>query len=310
MDPAWRDLVYPRGERSIIARESAAAKRLAEAEVLFTGWGAPRFDATFFARAPRLRAIFHAGGSVQYCATDEVWRRGVILCSAASANAMAVRDYTLAAILFSLRDGWHHLRAAHERGAFAARRPVAGAAAATVGLIGLGAVGQLVASEVARFVGRLLVCDPFASPRRLGALGAEPAELGPLFAASDVVSVHAPSLPATAGMIGRAHFARMKRGATFINTARGSLVREAELIAVFRRRADLTAVLDVTDPEPPAPGSPLFTLPNVFLTPHLAGTVASECQRLGRCMVEEFLRWKTGGRLRHRVARAQLRIRA
>ena len=103
-------------------------------------------------------------------------------------------------------------------------------------------------------------------------------------------------------IVGR-HFSSMKRNATFINTARGCIVREAEMVEVLRCRQDLTAVLDVCDPEPCALDSSLLTLPNVVLTPHISGSHGPECQRLGRYMVDEFRRYLAGEPLRWQITR-------
>ena len=95
-------------------------------------------------------------------------------------------------------------------------------------------------------------------------------------------------------MITGAHLAAMKPNAALINTARGAVIAEDEMVAVLAQRPDLTAILDVTHPEPPAPGSPLHTLPNVFLTPHIAGSTDAECRRMGRFMVDELRRYEQG----------------
>jgi phosphoglycerate dehydrogenase-like enzyme len=95
----------------------------------------------------------------------------------------------------------------------------------------------------------------------------------------------------------------MKPGATFINTARGTIVREQEMIEVLRQRPDLTAVLDVCDPEPPAPDCPLLKLPNVVITPHIAGSMGPEIKRLGRYMVEELRRYIAGDPLKWQITR-------
>ena len=129
----------------------------------------------------------------------------------------------------------------------------------------------------------------------------EPASIEDIFAQSEVISLHTPDLPSTKGMIRGRHFEMMKPGATFINTARGAVVNEPEMIEVLGRRPDITAVLDVTDPEPPAVDSPLTKLPNVVLTPHLAGSAGRECHRLGCYMVDEFRRYLAGEPLVHRV---------
>jgi phosphoglycerate dehydrogenase-like enzyme len=100
----------------------------------------------------------------------------------------------------------------------------------------------------------------------------------------------------------------MKPGASFINTARGAIVREGEMIEVLRARPDLFAVLDVTYPEPPAPDSPLYTLPNVILTPHIAGSMDGECRRMGRYMVEELRRYVKGEPLRWGISRERAAV--
>ena len=95
----------------------------------------------------------------------------------------------------------------------------------------------------------------------------------------------------------------MKPNATFINTARGAVIREPEMIAALRERPDVFALLDVTDPEPPAADSPLLSMPNVILTPHIAGSVDAECQRMGRYMVEELKRHLNGEPLKWEITR-------
>jgi phosphoglycerate dehydrogenase-like enzyme len=97
---------------------------------------------------------------------------------------------------------------------------------------------------------------------------------------------------------------RIPPGGTFINTARGAVVNEPEMIRVLQKRADLTAVLDVTYPEPPEPDSPLYDLPNVFLTPHIAGSINGECGRMGEYAVDECRRWIAGEPLKYQVSKA------
>jgi phosphoglycerate dehydrogenase-like enzyme len=104
-------------------------------------------------------------------------------------------------------------------------------------------------------------------------------------------------------MITGQHLVGMKPSSTFINTARGGVVNEPEMIDVLRQRPDLTAILDVTDPEPPAPGSPLYELPNVVLTPHIAGSVDAECRRMGQYAIDECRRWIAGEPLKYQVTR-------
>jgi phosphoglycerate dehydrogenase-like enzyme len=163
----------------------------------------------------------------------------------------------------------------------------------TVGVISLGMLGRLVCEHLRRFELQVLAYDPLVSAEEAARYGATWRTLDEIFRQADVVSLHTPWLQETEGLITGAHLASMKEGATLINTARGAIVREAEMIDVLQQRPDLLAVLDVTWPEPPLPGSPLYTLPNVILTPHIAGSLDAECQRMGQIVVEELQRFVT-----------------
>jgi phosphoglycerate dehydrogenase-like enzyme len=154
-----------------------------------------------------------------------------------------------------------------------------------------------------RFAVRVIAYDPFATPETAAALGVSLCSLEECFAQADVVSLHTPWLPETEKMVRGAHFRAMKRDATFINTARGAVVDEPAMIEVLQARPDLTAILDVTHPEPPKPGSPLYALPNVVLTPHIAGSMGNECRRMGRYAVEECQRFLRGEPLLWQVTR-------
>ena len=281
-----------------------------EAEVIFSGWGAPVMDEAFLAAAPRLRAVFYGAGSVRYFATDALWERGVVVASAGAINAIPVSEYTLAAILFSLKHGWVHMAAAKRGREGYRRQPVPGAHGSKVGLVSLGVIGRLVRERLRPFDVEVFGYDPFVSIAQAAQLGVRLVGLEEMFAQCDVVSLHTPWLKETEGMVTGALVDSMKPGATLVNTARGALVREAELAAVLARRPDLTAVLDVTWPEPPLPGSPLYSLPNIILTPHIAGSMDRECRRMGRAMINEFDRWSRGEPLTMQVVREQVELRA
>nr|MBA3687197.1 hypothetical protein [Planctomycetota bacterium] len=180
--------------------------------------------------------------------------------------------------------------------------PVTGSYGATVGLIALGAIGRRVADLLRPFDVRVIAHDPHAS----APAGVEMVGLDELFRRSDVVSLHAPDIPATEGMIGAAQLRLLRAHATFINTARGRIVRQDELIAVLRERPDLQAVLDVTWPEPPPSDSALHDLPNLLLTPHLAGSQGNEVLRLADWMIEECARFLRGEPLEHAVSAGML----
>jgi phosphoglycerate dehydrogenase-like enzyme len=282
----------------------AAPERLREVELVFSGWGGPRMDAAFLEAAPALEAVFYGAGSVRNLVTDAFWERGIRITSAAALNAIPVAEYTLSQVLFSLKRGWAHALAARQQDEAGPRRlPVPGAYGTRVGIVSLGEVGRAVCERLRPFDVEVLAYDPYVPAPTFALLGAVPATLEALFESCEVVSLHAPNLPATRGMIRGEHFARMKPGATFINTARGDVVREDELAAVLARRPDLWAVLDVLAEADRSARSSLVALPNVVLTPHIAGSMGAECRRMGRGMLEELRRYLAGEPLRWEVTR-------
>jgi phosphoglycerate dehydrogenase-like enzyme len=297
------DLVELVGPPQTAESVAGVPELLRETQLLLSGWRVPRLDAAFLAGAPRLEAVFYGAGSVRAFVTDALWERGIRVMTASAINAIPVSEYALAVILFSLKHGWRLARQARLARAFPDRAGVVGAFESTVGLISLGAVGRLVVERLRPFELRLLAHDPLLTREEGAALGVELCSLREVFERSEVVSCHTPLLDATRGLITGEHLAAMRAGATFVNTSRGAVVREAELIDVLRRRPDLQAVLDVADPEPPPPDSPLYTLPNVVLTPHIAGSMGHERRRLGRAVVEDLRNYVSGLPLRWEVTR-------
>ncbi|MER5728200.1 hydroxyacid dehydrogenase [Streptomyces sp. NPDC002138] len=279
------------------------AHRLGETEVLLTGWGCPPLDAAALARMPRLRAVVHAAGSVKHHVTEACWERGLLVSSAAAANAVPVAEYTLAAILFANKrvlESAHLYRATRGHIDLLNRYPAIGNYRRTVGLVGASLIGRRVLELLRPFDLRVLVHDPYADPAELEAMGAEAAALDELLSRSDVVSLHAPALPQTHHLLDAPRLALMRDGATLVNTARGSLVDTAalteELVA-----GRLHAVLDHTEPEVLPGTSPLFNLPNVLLTPHVAGSLGGELDRLAATAVEELERYALGLGFRYAV---------
>ena len=295
------DEVYGPRERAAAARLASITGEVSDAEVILASWGCPVMDSRFLESAPRLRLVLYAAGSVRGFVTDALWERGIRVSSAYALNAISVAEYTLAAILFSLKHGWRLMR---QPGGSRAQIP--GAFGATVGLVSLGAVGRAVCKMLKSHQVQVVAYDSLVSIDEMHQLGVRGIELAELFRICDVVSLHTPLLRETRGIVTGAHIESMRPGATLINTARGGIVREAEMVAVLERRPDLEAVLDVTDPEPPLPGSPLLRLPNVVLTPHIAGAIGLERRRLGRGMVEELRRYVRREPLRWEITRNQV----
>ncbi|MEZ4870600.1 MAG: hydroxyacid dehydrogenase [Caldilineaceae bacterium] len=300
-------LVAPPQNAQSIATNPAL---LQEVEIIFSGWGMPRMDERFLAAAPNLKIVFYGAGSIKHCTTPAFWARQLPITSAYAANAVPVAEFTLAQILLALKKSWQHALAIKAAKHYPPRLPVAGGYGSTVGVIALGMIGRMVCRHLQHFALKVIAYDPFIRADEAAALGVELVSLAAIFERADVVTLHAPWLPETVGLITGAHLAAMKEGAAFINTARGALVREAEMIQVLQQRPDLLAVLDVTYPEPPAPGSPLYTLPNVILTPHIAGSMDSECQRMGQIVVDELKRFLAGEALHWAISEAQAAVMA
>lgn len=289
---------------------SAEPDALRTCDVLLTGWGAPVIDADLLARAPRLRAVLHAAGSVKHIVTSTTWQSDVAVVSAAAANAAPVAEVTAAQIVLAARGVPASRREYHRSRDLSAAGAAHGATGRTIGLLGLGEIGGRVAERLRDMRSTLLAHDPFASAAEAAGLGMELVALDELFERSDVLSLHAPLLPETTGLVGRRLLERMPWGATLINTARGGLIDEGDLVCVLRHRTDLTAQLDVTVSEPPRADSALWTLENVELTPHIAGSMEADRGAMGRLVAEELARFAQGLPLQHRLAPDQLEHRA
>lgn len=284
----------------------AARAVLAEVDVLVTGWGCPVLDPVAVGSAPRLRAVVHAAGSVRAHVTPAVWERGIVVSSAAAQNAVPVAEFTLAVVLLAGKDVLSAARGFHARRSRPA--PAAegrGNFGSTVGILSASLVGRRVLELLRPFDLDLLVHDPYVPDAELRALGAEPVGLLELAARSDVFSVHTPLLPETRGLVDARVLAALRDGATLVNTARGAVVDAAALEAELLR-GRLTAVLDVTDPEPLPAASPLWDLPNVLLTPHVAGSQGNELRRLTSAAAAEVERLAAGLPLLHPVAHPAL----
>lgn len=276
---------------------ATAQALLADADVLLAGWGCPLVDAAVLDRMPRLRAVVFAGGAASSVLdTAEASRRGIVFTNAGEGNAQAVAEYTVATIVLAGKRARYAEQIYRQGRAYVDREAElvdTGNFGRTVGLIGASRIGRRVAQLLAPTDMRVLIYDPYATDDDVRALGALKVDLDGLLAASDIVSLHAPASPETEHMIGAAEFALMRDGSVIINTARGSLI-DHEAMRPHLRSGRIDAILDVTEPEPLPADDELWTLPNVTLTPHIAGATGNELHRLGRDVVDEVERFAAG----------------
>jgi phosphoglycerate dehydrogenase-like enzyme len=278
---------------------------LADTEVILSGWGMVTMNADFLDAAPRLKAVMYGAGSVRYFLTDDFWERDILLTSAWAANAIPVIEYTIAAITFGLKKVLLAADMTRREKTFKTPAGTIGLYGAKVGIIGAGMVGAGVLQRLKAYEVETFCYDPHLCPHRARELWTTPMGFDEIFRTCDVVSLHAASIPATEHMITGAHFRSMKEGAVFINTARGRIVREDEMVEVLQK-GKIFAFIDVTDPEPPEAGSPLYTLPNVLLTPHLAGPEGAEVRRNGQHVIEELKRYLAGEGPRYPVTKEMM----
>jgi len=268
-----------------------------DVSIVFSGWGAPVLDEALLSKLPSLKAFFYGAGSVRSFVTDAFWERNILLTSSYLANAIPVAQFTAATVVLSLKKFWYFQSTISAGIGYDDKRAgVPGAyAGSRVGIISLGAIGRLVCERLAEMELDVYAYDPFASDDVYKACGAKRVDsLDALFRDCEVVSLHAPWLKETENMITGDLLRSMPDGATFINTSRGKIVDEAQMIEVLTARPEIYAVIDVTQSDVDYEKSPLAGLPNVALTPHIAGSMGRECHRMGAYAVEECSRFLTG----------------
>ena len=278
-------------------------------EALFSTWGMPEFtEAEIKACFPSLKCVFYGAGSVQKFARPFL-ACGVRVFSAWAANAVPVAEMTVAQIILANKGYFLSNRLYHasgNRAAIAAFKKCNGNYGETVGIIGAGMIGKLVIQMLKQYRLKVLVFDPFLPDETAKALGVEKCDLAELFERAFAVSNHLANNAQTVGMLHYDLFCRMRENAVFINTGRGAQVVEADLVRILRERPDLTALLDVTWPEPPEEGHPFYTLPNCLLTPHIAGSAGDEVARMGEYMLAECQAYLKGEPCNYEVSAKML----
>lgn len=272
---------------------------------IFSTWGMPEFTEDEIKLCfPSLKCVFYGAGSVQSFARPFL-NCGVKVFSAWAANAVPVAEFTVAQIILANKGYFLTNRLYHAEGrksAAATFKKCNGNYGETVGIIGAGMIGKLVIGMLKQYNLKVIVFDPFLSDEKADELGVEKCELGELFARAFVVSNHLANNEQTKGMLHYDHFCRMRENAVLINTGRGAQVVEDDLVRVLRERPDLTALLDVTYPEPPADDHPFYTLPNCLLTPHIAGSAGDEVARMGEYMLDEYRAFLNGESCKYEVS--------
>jgi phosphoglycerate dehydrogenase-like enzyme len=236
-----------------------------------------------------------------------VWARSLLVTSAAAANAIPVAEFTVAMVILANKGVLLFREHQRDPDAVVPVDPTRlGNHGARVGLVGASLVGRAVIRLAQPYDWRVGVYDPYLTVGEARALGVEKFDdLDALCGWADVLSIHAPDIRPTRRMIGAPQLARLRDGATFLNTARPALVDQDALereLAAGR----ISAILDVTEPDPLPAGHPLLAMPNVFVTPHVAGAVGNEVHRLADLAVQEVERYARGEAPLYPVTQADL----
>jgi D-3-phosphoglycerate dehydrogenase / 2-oxoglutarate reductase len=249
---------------------------------------ATRVDAEVLEAGRRLKVVGRAGIGLDNVDVAAATRLGIMVVNAPQSNVISAAEHTVALILaqarnipqahLALREGrW-------ERGRFQGAELYG----KTLGIVGLGRVGALVAQRLNAFGMHLLAYDPYVSRDRAAQMGVELASLADVLARADVVTVHLPKTPETTGLIGQSELAAMKPGARLVNTARGGIVDEAALAKAIDDGHLAGAALDVFAEEPTTQ-SPLFDLDGVVVTPHLGASTTEAQDKAGVTIAQQLL---------------------
>ena len=314
MAPGLEDTLFNNEARQALEKYCNVAnwtpsQSYADSDILLASWGCPKFDQDFLAAMPSLRMVAYAAGTVKKITSNEFWERGIKITSAAAANATAVAEYTVAAMVFlakNVRHGAEQYVDDDKQKFLQLRDMPRGFNGLNVGLVGASHVGREVIRLLKSYNVAVGVYDPFLTAEEAATVGVEKMELNDLMSWSDIVSIHAPKLPETEHLIGREQLSLMRDGSFFINTARGTIVDYDALVELTPQK-NIEVIIDVTDPaEPLSADNALRKLPNVMITPHIAGSRGNEQQLMGTLAVEEIIRYVSGEPLKYEVLQGDL----
>ncbi len=297
----WEWLPLEGGPRFGANPDPAALEQLldpiSEVAGLVICHGSPRIDAAVLDRAPRLRIIGELEGDrfAERIDLDAAWARDICVVDTTHGSSYPVSEWALALILISLRNAGEHFRHTIEHNVYVPPRTgwtPTRLDGKKVGLIGCGHIGRRLITYLQPFHCDIRVHDPYLPKVIPDIMGFQLTSLDHVLADSDVVVCLAPLTPATQRMIGRRELELLQAGSVFVNVSRGAIVDPEALIERLQR-GDIVAGLDVFDPEPIPADSPIKDLPNVFVTPHIAG-IGRGVDTFLKLMVDELDRYFHG----------------
>ncbi len=286
--------------------DEAIKATIKDADVAITSWASARLNKEVLDAAPNLKLHMHAAGTVKPYVCDEMWERGVRCCASTEPLGIGVAECALG-FAISASKNFYQCNADIHNGDYGDHKANCRELyEINVGVVSAGFVGRHFIKLMQNFGVNVLVYDPMITDERAAELGATKVDFETLLKESDILSIHAPSIPETYHLFNADTLPLMKKDAVLINTSRGSLIDEQALYEHMAKGNLKYACLDVYDPEPLYISNPLRTLKNCILTPHLAGLCSNGKLRIGAHAADEIERFVKGEKLHCEVTQAML----
>jgi D-3-phosphoglycerate dehydrogenase len=291
------------------ARDEHLTEKVSDADAILIRLG--KISSALIESAKNLKIIAAQGVGVDFIDLDAVEKAGVILTTAPVANVSSVAEHTMCLMLalarrvFGINEKVKQGKWIQAKDEIEAE-PMKLLLGKTLGIVGLGNVGTRVAKRAAAFEMNLVVHDPYITAERFQEAGAASVDLGTLLRKADIVTLHVPLTSLTSHMIGERELQLMKRDALLINTARGPLIDEQALYKALKGGIIKGAALDVREKEPSGADDPLYSLENIILTPHMAGSSDHTLPRMSETAAEEIIRVLKGDKPLHQYVRQAL----
>jgi len=278
----------------IVSNPKEYLQHLPEAEALLVR-SAVKVTKEVLEQAPKLRVIGRAGVGVDNVDLAAATAAGVLVMNTPGGNAVSVAEHTLALMLAMAR-GVPQASVSTKSGKWEKKKFLGNELRGkTLGVAGLGSIGQEVVKRARAFEMRILASDPYVNPQTAKDLGIVLVDLAKLYAESDYITLHVALTPETQRMLSAEAFAAMKPGVRIVNCARGELIDDAALKAALESGKVSGAALDVFKPEPPAADYPLFQIESVVATPHIAGSTEEAQEIVGVRIAEQMVEYLKSG---------------
>lgn len=279
-----------------------------DADIVITGWGTPSLSEAAQAEDCTIKMIAHMAGSVGDLVSQAVYDKGIKVVSGNRLFAVSVAEGTIAYMLAAQRyipENVIDMRggAYWKKEGFRESRRIVGR---TIGIVGCGMISKELMKMLRPFNVKIKLFSEYPQDKLwLKSMNAEQVGIDEIFESCSIVSLHSSLSEKTRGMIKKEHFEKMQEDALFINTARGAIVREGEMIEAFSERPDLRAFLDVYEKEPLSGESPLRKMKNVYLMPHCGGPTIDMYGEIGRAVAEDVISFANGGELHCEITASQ-----